>query len=348
MKVVMVGYDIAPSMAFELISSDFGPADVVLFAGHGKPMHVSLDDILERACSADVVLCGMSSPRENAETEIAALEIAYQNGVPLGLYADTFGAVYREWFTMHADKVNFVFVINEKEALSARQIYKNAHVFVSGNPVVEQVFFPKVTSGEARARLGISDETSLILSPGHKFDVFTLPLWACVADAAEQLLESYGNNATVVIASVHPGDERYQKNPHCYDRLVQYAKGRVRLVTRDEISTQDILPGADIVVTTLSTSDQEAACQRIPVLEFLPSVAKGRLEENFGTQTWEPCELGFAVETNPESLAQDLALYLYEDRFRNDLRRRQEKCFPKPESPGQSVRIIVNAICEIV
>lgn len=361
-KVVMVGRDKAPSNAFEraasLLDSEY---EVKTYLGHGDPIRASVDEIAADARSAHVLLCGMSSSPKLVAEELAAIRTAHSVGVPVILYADTHGAVKRSWFEDVREYVDGVLVISHKEAKDARALFPHVGsdgIILSGNPSVEEAFFPKVTRQEVRERLGVREDEKVILVPGYKFPAVTMPTVMATIDALNMVHEYH----FFLVVSLHPGDDAWKANNSIYNDWIGYFLNvrevtdladhlRVRVTCSkhpnedDRIGTSDILPGADLVVATMSTEEQRAACQRIPVVEYLTSIALDRMEKNFGTRDWEPCVQGIAVEVfaDHRELA-DAILFLITTAGRRYLRDAQEFHYPKPKEPGHALKVMVETV----
>lgn len=388
MKVVLVGYDVAPSQALERVGKELSAsgADVCLFLGNGKPIKNAYDAqlIAEHPC---VVLCGLSSSKELAKDEIATAEVAMKMGMPFGFYADTYGGINRPWFAHLREKASFIFVINEEEGKKARELYPNANVVVSGNPMWEDFFTPKLSREEVRRKLGVGDGEQMVLCPGGKSLAVNMLHWGGVIEA----LSMGGSFAPVdhkVFLSVHPGDkpveeikkiqklvaefnldkesdldkevidqlvDRLVKTAEAsyltnYNDLVNYSKRvPIKVVTRDFMSASDMLPGADLVIDSGSTVAIEAACQRIPVISYFSEIALARLEETSGSRDWELCKLGVAYGVYGNT--SDHLIRYVDDLLLADslarMQRRQEEVYPKPQEKGSAVRKMVETLTEM-
>jgi len=358
-KVVMVGRDKAPSEAFEALKTKLVGEEVVAYLGHGDPIKETLEKIKAAASGADVLLCGMSSSPKLVAEEIAAIISASINGVPVVLYADTHGCVHRAWFEGVRDRVNAVLVVSNKEADAARQLFPNAEPVLSGNPSVEESYFPKTTREQTRNRFGVREDEKLMLIPGCKFPAVTIPTVIAAINAVDMLSET---NFFMVV-SVHPGDDAWKANPDFYDNLIKYfteCKEVTDLANlrwtvscgkhpneERRVVTSDILPGVDIVVATMSTEEQKAACQRIPVVEYLTAVDLDRMEKNFGTRDWECCEQGVAEKVFGDHAELAAAI----DELLNptsansiSMRQAQKLHYPKPSEPGYALRVMAETV----
>ena len=358
-RIVMVGRDKAPSEAFERVRVKLEGHDVVAYLGHGDPIKGTLEEIKAAASGADVLLCGMSSSPKLVAEEISAIISASTNGVPVVLYADTHGAVSRAWFEGVRDRVSTVLVVSHKEAENARLLFPNAALVLSGNPAVEESYFPKITREQARNKFGVREEEKLMLIPGYKFPAVTIPTVIAAINAVDMLPETN----FYMIVSVHPGDEAWKANPDFYDTFIKYfteCKEVTDLANlrwtvtcgkhpneERRIATSDILPGADILVATMSTEEQKAACQRSPVVEYLTAVDLDRMEKNFGTRDWECCEQGVAEKVFGDHAELAAAI----DELLNptsansiSMRQAQKLHYPKPSEPGYALRVMAETV----
>lgn len=344
MRVLLVARDVAPSQALErlrevlLLRLD----DVHSFLGYGKPISNSYNSrlITERPC---VVLCGMSSFAEVAKDEIAVAEVAARMGMPYGFYADTYGSAQRPHFEHLRKEASFIFVINGEEAKTARELYPNAKVVVSGNPMWEDFFIPKLSREEVRSKFEVDNDEYMVLCPGGKSLTIDTLHWGAVIEALsmEPTAEKWK-----VFFSAHPGS---QYLPEDYTELINYSKRvSVRLVAKDFMSASDMLPGVDIVINSASTIGIEAACQRKPVIEYFTEIALARLEESIHSRNWPTWELGVAakVNGNPERLLCKIRDLLFYGGFVS-MRKRQEEVYPAPQEKGSAVRKMVETLMMI-
>lgn len=386
MKVVLVGYDVAPSQALERVGKELSASgvDVCLFLGNGKPIKNAYDAqlIAEHPC---VVLCGLSSSKEFAKDEIATAEVAMQMGMPFGFYADTYGTINRPWFAHLREKASFIFVINEEEGEKARELYPNAKVIVSGNPMWEDFFTPKLSREEVRRKLEVGDEEQMVLCPGGKSPAVNILHWGSVIEALSLDQDSLMPRKWKVFLSPHPGDkpaallkqiaklkeERLKTLPLSleltkeitlideilkivedsyltkYQELVKYsARVPVRVVTKDFMSASDMVPGADFVIDSGSTVAIEAACQRIPVITNLWEITLARLKETSGSRNWEPCELDVAAMVEGDPHGLLKTINIL-SRDSEEMKTRQEAVYPAPPEKGAAVRKMVETLMEM-
>lgn len=360
MKVCMVARDTSPSNAFRLVAEKLTKQKIVAYLGDGSPIKISVDAIAKSARESDVLLCGMSSSPDLAKEEISAINAAYSATVPIVLYADTYGAVKRKWFESVRRRADAVLTVSDKESEKVLSLFPNAKAVLSGNPLVESAHFPKTTREEIRKRFNIRDDEKIILSGGYKFPAITLPTMLAIFDAAAWLRIQKPDIRLFVFFALHSGDEAWMSNKNFYSDIHKHFLERKEVTDldnlrvkvtcakaenfEDKISTAELLPAADLVVTTLSTVDQEAACQRIPVINYLPNIALDRMQKNFGTRNWEACEQRIAEKV---TCADDLGLAIREylvDGVPNNMKEAQQLHYPKPEKIGYAVDIIIQTL----
>lgn len=361
-KVVMVGRDKALSEAFDVLKPRLEGAGVVAYLGHGDPIKASTEEIEASVRSADVLLCGMSSSSTLVKDELAAIVAASAAGVPVVLYADQHGRVKSEWFVSVRNLVNAVLVVGRKEVTDARDVFPNAEVVLSGNPSVEESHFPKTTKEWARERLGVYGDEKVILIPGYKFPAVSMPTVFATLDALN-IIRRRSSQKFFLVVSLHPGDDAFKTNPDAYAMLISYFFNRevtdladtlrVRVTCskapneENRIATSDILPGADIMVVTLSTEEEKAACQRIPCVHYLTATDLDRMEKNFGSRTWTRANLGISWEVfaNHAELAEAIEELLDPDSMEiYDMRQAQETHYPRPTERGATLRIMTETV----
>ena len=345
MKVALVGQMVASTQAFTRLKSHLEQSGFVVDAilADGKPFSDLVAVIEERVSQADVVLIGMTSEERLSGGELAAAGIAYKMKIPFGFYSDTFGTFRRPWFKNCRDKASFLFVINEEEAKLAREFFLNARIVVSGNPLWEAFFFPKYTREEVRSRLGVTEDDWMILCPAGKNLTVNLLHLGGVIEALSRLHKDPSHHK--VFFSKHPGDPN---SADTYIDLVKYSRSPFRVVTKEEFSGSDMIAGADIVIESASTMGIEAACQRVPVIEYFTEIALNRLEEANGVREWELVRLGAAREVrgNVTHLFNAILVLLFYDGGDKKLREVQERVFPKPAELGTSLKIMTEVLKE--
>lgn len=334
MKVALVATDTAPKAAFARLEPALKEAGI---------------EISSLVKDADVILAGMSSSLKLAEKELEAVEIAETDGKPFGFYADTYGTIRRPWFERFRKSASFVFVINDNEAIDAKGIFPNAKVVISGNPMWEDFFNPKLSRAEARAKLEVVEDCKVVLCPGGKNFIINILHFGAVIDAmnraADNLKYRNKNNNFKVVFALHPGD---QNKMEAYADLSKYSRVPVFIMTKEHASTSLILPGCDLVVESASTLGIEAACQRIPVIDYFTETALSRLEEATGSREWDLCKAGAAIRVLDTDTLEAGIVLLVENSKIVTLQVRQEMAFPKPPEKGAAIRAMVRTLQELV
>ena len=358
-KVVLVGRDAAPSGCFkrlEPILKERG-CDVGLFIGEGKPLTKSVEEIALAALSADVVVLGMSSSPELSQPEIAAGEAAKGNGVPYGFYGDVPRCWARAWggawFGQLAPSAAFYFGVTQADADAAREVFPNAQLIGTGNPLREEMAFPRFTREEVRVKLNIAPEEKLVLAPGGKFAAGNMASWAVVMDALA-LLTTGGQRFQLILAT-HQGDRTpyavdtaAQKEMKLYDELISFSPIPARTVTKGFLTTSDIVPGADIIIEFGSSIGIEGAYQGVPVVSLGFEILFRRLERASGTRTLEAIGDGLSelVVVDASKLAEAIKRLLTPDGYAAMRARQQELC-PRPKERGAALCRIADAIAQI-
>lgn len=288
--VTLVARDAAPSQAFSLIADALGAAgiDAALLVGRGKSFELDVKAV----GSADLVLVGISAPAKNAEEELAALRIACDNGIPYGLFADTFGAWTRPWFANYQSSASLLFVVNATEAAEAQRFYPIGAIQATGNPVWEEFFYPRMSREEARAKMGANQDETVVLVPGGKETALNCALWMGVIEAIKSLGgDDVETRRWRIICSLHPGDKT---SADVYQRIVDLAPAELKPVFLDKskISTDDAVAGADLVVDNRTHVGLRAVSLRIPVVSADSLFHANRAQMMFGSADWPPIQAG--------------------------------------------------------
>lgn len=355
-KAVLVGRDAAPSSCFkrlEPILKERG-FDVNLIIGEGKPIAKTAEEIALAASRASVVILGMSSSFELAQPEIVAGNAARNAGVPYGFYGDVLRCWARArkgaWLEELASGATFYFGVTQADADAARGVFPKAQLIGTGNPLREEMAFPRFTREEIRTKLNVTLEEKLVLAPGGKFAAGNMASWVVVMDALS-LLARDGKVFQLVLAT-HPGDRTphaidaaTQKEMKLYEELVSFSPVPARIVGKDVLTTSDMVPGADIIVEFGSSIGIEGAYQNIPVVSLGFDILFCRLEQMSGTRTLEVVGDGLSelVMADASKLAETIQNLLRPEGFARMRARQQELC-PKPTERGAALRTIANAI----
>ena len=349
--IVFVGRDIATYLGgdpiVELLRQD--GYEVRTFFGRGKPLMAAQIDLRVAVDNADAVWVGMSSSAILAEPEIIAIKEAQERGTPYFLYADTYNCWGRSWFAFAREKAAGVFVLNDEEAVKARQIFPSSvPIIVSGNPDEERWCFPEISRDGVRARLGVPDGHFMILAAGTKSVPITSYLWMSVIQALHGTGFIEEGNVAHIFLAPHPGDETVQKGLAVYQDIVDFSGGiDVRFIHPDEMRTPDMVAGADLVIGSASSIARQASYLQIPAIEFFSEIALARLETtNNGSRLWEPCELGITYGIYGE--LDGLACAIYDLLLHTDeieaLRAVQRRKCPPPKERGAAAKTMAAAL----
>ena len=367
-RVVLVGYDGAPSKAFkEYLEPAFEAAGwkVETFVGYGKSIKGSREEIFTAVDRADIALLGMSVPAKNASEEIAAAQYAVKKGKPYGFYADTFGAAQRPWFSHLRKDARFLLVLDQEEADEAKRFYPHTtNIVVVGNHEFENASFPKFLRSEIRFKLGVRYDETLVVVPGHKSVPISCFLLMGVVHALNQSMFHYRKYR--VIFTPHPGDN---VSPQTYAEPIlftqvpveimeggkRYVRGYVddenlsedeRIQLKEEdggYSIFDLLPGAELMVESASTFCMSAAILRVPVISVLTEVSKQRNVPVFGQREWKPVVKGIALETYGDINMLGL-LMIKATTYDDTVRERQIQLYPGFRERGEFARGVVRAL----
>lgn len=359
-KAVLVARDAAPSGCFKrlepaLKERGFG---VDLIIGEGKPLTKTAEEIALAASHASIVILGMSSSLELAEPEIAAGRSAKSAGVSYGFYGDIPRCWARAragaWFEELAHGAAFYFGVTQGDANAAREVFPKAQLIGTGNPLREEMAFPRFTREEVRAKLNISPEDKLVLAPGGNFSTAgNMASWVVLMDALSFLMA--GGQSFQLILATHPGDRApyavdavTQKELKLYDKLVSLSPVPARIVSKDVLTTSDIVPGADIIMEFGSSIGIQGAYQNVPVISLGFEVLFRQFEQVTGNRVLEAVECGLSelVVADVSKLADKIRVLLTPDGFASMRARQQELC-PKPTERGTAVRKIADAIARM-
>ena len=345
MKIIIVGQMVASKQGLEPLAAllrtrghevqaflpggkDFSPEDrklLIDFAGREKP---------------DALIVGMASQLELAVEEVAIGAWAKEKRVPVFFYADTFGSWNKAWF---ADFLpgETLFVVNDNEAVQAREKFPETTVFATGNPAWDDFFFGEHKGrAEVREILGISGDDFVIMVPwGKSAPVNILHLNAVIEASAQQ---TFG--ALRILVATHPGDKT---SADVYEDLVKFSPVPVSIVPKDTLSASQMLGGVNLVVGSASTVGVEAVCRRIPSIDFFSRLALKRLERSIGTSRWEPCEQGVSMwSLSARHLADAIGGVPMGAPWVSMQRTAQEHFYYRPTVQGEVLREMAEAIEE--
>lgn len=291
MNFVVVACDMGPSNALQHVM------DALTKSGHGVDSYFGRGsvDFLSRNTEeyaetfrhnvkfADKILLGISSTPERSKEELTAAKIAIEEEVPFGFFCNTFGEFRRPWFREVMKEARFLFVLSESEIEEAADFAPKARIIASGNPDWATYFKPVVSRQESRRMLGVSDDTTLVLAAGSKEMVRNALLWGSVVMAVDNL--ELKRKFQIALCR-HPGES----NPeNIYHHMLEWSDAPISFLPGG-MGFKQALPGADIVVTSLSATGIEAACQRKPVIDFATPLDRKWWEDLSGSAVWPPVD----------------------------------------------------------
>lgn len=343
MKIVLVAGDFAQSDALarleiELLNSRHKTSS---FLGYGKPLNVSNAEMVSAVAKSDVVICGMSN---QCKKEISASRAALRDGKPFGYFIDTYGGHQLPAFKELRPYANFIFTFSEEEASDARLIFPNTQVTVTGNPRWEDFAFPHMTRSAVRTKLQIEENEALILAVGLKDFAFNMMLFCPLIEALHRPVLLCKNPH--VIFGLHPGDPTPEE---MYQGLATHSVIPVQILTREIMSSPDIVPGIDLLVASGSNLGIEAAMQRKPVIDFFSAFLCNYRSEQEERTGWKPCELGAsqAVYGDTTELAAAIETLLTPEGFAL-MHKQQEAAYPLPSKKGATVEKMVQYLEKLV
>ncbi len=347
LKIVYVANDMAASKAFERLN-EILPGKAFLSFGGKNPLNE--EEVVEAVQDADFVLIGMSNPPENTVVEVAAARAAVGAGTRFGFYSDTFGAYNRISFEPFREQASLVLVIAPGEdERGAYEIFPNAEVTCTYNPLWSDYFLP-VSREEARKLTGATDDDFVILAAGENHAVMMIHFCSEVIEAASEIVQP--DFPVRVVIAPHPGEKRITSE--MYDQLRSFNEefGITVMMIPDGVKTDQIIPGADVIVQRFnSSSGIHGICRRIPVIDFYTPMAQKFLKRISGSEEGYFVDSNAMIHIYPDHEDSDydtLSEALLEARtghegVRDDMLRDQEQVIPHQE-PGTAVANMKQAI----
>lgn len=328
--VCLIGHDIQPSMAFTALVPELASRGkrVLLAVMNGKE-YAGLEPSVIRA--SDYVLIGMSSSEAWSKVEIEAAKFAMDNEIQYGFYSDIFYGYRRKWFTPFRSKASHVFVLNQTEVNNAKNLFPNALVIPSGNPTHAGYFTFQVSRSEVEEKLNIGPQDYVVLVSGTKFLDITTAMIQAVVHSCRNIPN------TRIILGLHPSDS---SSVDVYNDLGL----PIAVVTKKVMSGSHILCRADLFVESSGSLGIEAACKRVPVVNFITPRAYDLIEQEIGERQWPTCVHGTSL------LAEDSSSLtrIFEGRDFEELIAKQKQIYPDPV-PGsnpRSLKVMADTICE--
>ena len=357
MNIVFVGHMVASSNIFRALAEELGGRrghEVALFVADGKdPFGVDFDFFAD----ADILLVGMGSNPAIATQEIHACEVAKKHGTPYGMVSDTYNVYTREWFSGVREDARILFVVTDTDKKNAAKLFPSAVIVVSA-PIRENGFFPLYSREHVREVFNIQPHEIVILAPAGKsikqadgsFDSSEIKLhFESVVQAVSANRELF--EKIKIFLSTHPGDPvgpDQKPEAKTYDYIVKEANRKkadfVRIVSKSVMSSDNVLPGIDMIVGYASGVAEAAMCQRKPVINFFPELILNHLEKQSGSREWPPVTLGAqSAVSSVEELTKEI-LYRLSAKGYSDMRVVQEKEFPASKEKGEAIRVMANVV----
>lgn len=358
--VCFLAHDAAPSQCFnrldEEIRTKFSGIKTVKFLGNGASIHDQHNEIAKAVREANLLLLGMSSSSQFAESELFGGSIAKESRIPYGFYSDMPFAPYRGrdggWFSDLAKEASFLFGLLPNSTEEVVAMYPKARCVRTGNPLRDAMAFPRFSRKEIRDRLSIGSEQKLILASGDKLAVCNGLIWMLLIEA---LCDS--DIDPVVILSPHPGDPVLRavssssgKAIGFYEDIVKYSPIPTLLNHEKRIDTLDIVTAADLIVEFTGSASVCAAYQRVPVIHLTPRIMMEKLVDEMGEARIETLELGAAVQA-PTISVSGLSQIIKElldpaTSISRKLRNAQERAYPIPVGSNGSLNALLSEISE--
>ena len=348
-SIVLVGEDATPSNALKLLIPFFHTRDFTVhsFFGYGKRIGESELQITERTRNADAILVGSSFPPDRAVKEVSALRVAQAIGIPNGIYFDRYGAINRPIDENIRLRVNYIFTDKGEDVVRAGELFPSAQCIRSGNPEEEEHSVKKYSREEVRAKLGVLDDSFLILVGLHKVCAASLYTAVCLDEALSRLGDQRPESICIRYFP-HPTDAILSAGIRYSVELEQYATSgcHARLVPTQEMTTREAIEGADCSIGITGFNTKLAAYHAVPAIEFIPSHMRRRLVSMDGTDQFEPCVRGAAIPIyggGPDELADALRV-VFDPENRAQLVSQQRKAYPPVHRTGEAIEIIGNTI----
>jgi hypothetical protein len=347
-KILLVAHDMAPSRCFSLLlDSLLSMGHIVsVVLGNGEDPGIGDTTLSRYVAASNFVLVGMSSQEQFAAVELKALAYAKERGVPYGFYSDTPFVVNRArpgmWFYEYADGARLVLGLMHKGAV---QIFPNAYIVQTGNPLREAISFPKFSREMTRSKLDLSVHDVLVQVVGGKFCAGNCATLMLVADAVSRIPNCARWH---VVFTPHPGDPalKYPARvtegvPDVYNDICRYTPTLVQIKLKEEMSSSEVLAGADVVIEFTGSTSLEGAYQSIPALSISFMGAEMFYESEGGTFPLELLCNGAAHSIEPDvyKLAQHLQdLITVGHPMRERMLMRQRKSYPIQTEHGVVIR----------
>ena len=339
--VCLIGHDVQPSMAFTDLGRELCTRGLRVLTGvmSGKDrQQVGANLVQASRC----VVIGMSSSPQWAQVEVAAAQAAMEADVPFGFYSDIFRCHRRAWFEPFRAKASFVFAFNQAEVSDAQSYFPKAKIVATGNPTHVSYFTRSMSAEDVEKIIAADSDAFVVFVSCSKHLKITLEL----LDAA--VAACGGLDRVRIVAGLHPGDQ----NPvEAYMAHAAEMGAQVTFVTKKELTGPQALCRANLLIESTGSLGIEAACKRIPVVNFLTPTSLELLVQETGAPEWPPCMHGTSirVDNDPQRL-RDYVVLLHSGQKLPDLTRRQEEIYPQPAIPGssQSIKIMADTVGQLL
>lgn len=333
MKVLIVSMDLGPSKSLARLASGLINAKHEVLTSF---FTVPPSKGLLGEWNPDVVITGLAAA-EDKTTEIEISISAMEKKKPIIWFADTYGVFNRK--KIGSLRPDLLFVPDEFEKQKAiEQGYKT--VVASGIPLWEDFadlsLFPK--REELRKKLGVGKNNKLILfcviSAKHDIN-------RTVTSGVISALKELNDPDIILLLRLHPADP---------DPDIESCKKLLKNIAWVESpgfkATEDLLPAADFVISSISTVGIAAAYQRKRVVEYIPQPFMDLLEKLTGRRYWVPAETGATPGVyRLEDLIPAIQNLFTKEGYAN-LVEKQEKAYPALK--GGSIRKMIDAIEKLV
>ncbi len=351
---MLVAADFLESRTLQGLAGILGPTfeqRSCLDFGQIRPPPLNLETDI---AASDIVVITVSNA---CGREVLAAKAAVEQRKLLVMVALGYQSWANEEFAAVRPFVRLLFVVDEEERQRAALLYPDATILVVGHPEWESFAFPTRTRDEVREILGIGPEQKFVLVSGEKEMGVNFALGACVIEALASLPRP---EAFRLVFTIHPGHGEYPgrtanvglielyKELEAYDPKVHTS---ISLKTGPfGLGTNDMVPGADIVIGTASTIQIQAAFMRIPAIALLTQRAfRGREMPVKHAGWWPPVDKGAVAGIygiNSEQLANHIGSLLTPNGFAA-MRAAQERAFV-PAEVGSAYKKMKGGLMELL
>ncbi len=332
----------------ELIKSHVSPCTV----GFGMYPGMNDDAFLNLIQNSNFVLLGMSSSEELAQIELKAGYLAREAKVPYGFYSDVPFAINRAapgfWFHDLAQDASLVVGIMHK---GAAIFFPKAHIVQTGNPLDEEMSFPtSFERGVVRDKLDVRRVDMLVHVAGGKFPAANCTMLMLVSEAVAQI---HDGRRWQVVFTPHPGDPALTypldalSVPQLYAEIAKHSPVRLQVVQKEQMVSDEVLVGSDVLVELTGSVSRRAAYQRIPVVSLHGESTDACFKAEGGALPYELVAAGAAVPAkyDVQVLANDLRMLVVPgEPIRERILANQRKNYVPSTERGVAIRAICDAL----